>query len=242
MLKALVTGASKGIGMALVRELVHAGHEVWGIARSIDTLQSLKNELGDKFNYIAADLTSDKGLETIISALDDAGFYPKRVFLVAGVYSTDDETFSTPQHRQMMLDCNYTAPVKLYDLLVHRPHSPTCFVAISSMFALLPDPLNPSYAAAKRALADFFIQANGNGGIETKVIYLGPVNTTINRYAKRNKSLLAIEPAQVARFLRHLSRKTGVTHIYPLSSSVVYQILRYLPNSMYTALMNKARR
>ncbi len=228
--------------MALVRELVHAGHEVWGIARSVDTLQLLKNELGDKFNYIAADLTSDKGLETTISALDDAGFYPKRVFLVAGVYSTDDETFSKPQHRQMMLDCNYTAPVKLYDLLVHRPHSPACFVAISSIFALLPDPLNPSYAAAKRALADFFIQANGNGGIETKVIYLGPVNTAINRYARRNKSLLAIEPTQVARFLRHLPRKTGVTHIYPFSSSVVYQILRYLPNSMYTALMNKARR
>ncbi len=228
--------------MALVRELVHAGHEVWGIARSGNTLQSLKDELGDKFNYIAADLTSDKGLETIISALDGAAFFPKKVFLVAGVYSTDDETFNTPQHRQMMLDCNYTAPVKLYDLLVLRAHSPACFVAISSIFALLPDPLNPSYAAAKTELADFFIQVNGNGGIETKVVYLGPVNTAINRYAKRKKSLMAIEPTQVARFLSHLPKKTGVTHIYPFSSSVIYQILRYLPNSMYTALMNKARR
>jgi short-subunit dehydrogenase len=241
-LKALVTGASKGIGMALVRELVHAGHEVWGIARSGDILQSLKDELGDKFNFIAADLVSDKGLETIVSALDEAGFYPKKVYLVAGVYSSDDETFSTPQHRQLMMDCNYAAPVKLYDLLAHRHHPPTCFVAISSIFALLPDPLNPSYAAAKTELADFFIQVNGNNGIETKVVYLGPVNTAINRYAKRNKSLMAIEPTQVAQFLRHLPQKTGITHIYPFSTNVFYQILRYLPESMYTALMNKARR
>lgn len=205
-------------------------------------MQAMKDELGDSFNYIVADLVNEKDLEIIVSTLNGAGFYPKKVFLVAGVYSSDDETFSTPQHQQLMMECNYAAPVKLYDLLAHRQHPPTCVVAISSIFALLPDPLNPAYAAAKTELADFFIQVDGNNGIATKVVYLGPVNTAINRYAKRKKSLMAVEPDQVAQFLRHLPKKTGIAHIYPFSSSVIYQILRYLPESVYTALMNKARR
>ncbi len=241
-MRALVTGASKGIGRELARELVAAGHQVWGVARSGDILHELARELGSQFSYIAADLVSDAGIETIINDLNEAGFYPTKVFLVAGVYSSDDETFSTPEHQKLMMECNYAAPVKLYDALMHRAHVPKVVVAISSIFALLPDPLNPAYAEAKTKQAEFFIQVDSNAGVSTKVVYLGPVNTAINKYAKRNKSLMAIEPTQVAQFLRHLPKKTGVTHIYPFSASVIYQILRYLPESIYVALMNKARR
>ncbi len=241
-MKALVTGASKGIGQALVRELVAAGHQVWGVARTEGLLSELALELGSQFKYIAVDLIADTGVTAVLQALDAADFYPSEVFLVAGVYSSDDETFSTPNHQQLMMDCNFMAPVKLYDALMQRQHPPKHVVAVSSIFALLPDPLNPAYALAKTQLAQYFIQANGKGGIRTKVVYLGPVNTAINKHAKRRKSLMAIEPIQVAQFLHGLPKKSGVSHIYPFSAGITYQILRYLPESVYTALMNKARR
>lgn len=241
-MKALVTGASKGIGRALVRELVAAGHQVWGVARTEVALQELARELGSQFHYIATDLNTNKGIETIVETLDEAGFYPTKLYLVAGVYSSNDETFSTPEHKELMMECNYRAPVRLYDALMHRAHPPKCVVAVSSIFALLSDPLNPAYAEAKTELAQFFIQVDGTADTCTKVVYLGPVNTSINKFAKRSKSLMAIEPGEVAQFLRRLPKKSGITYIYPFSSSVIYQILRYLPESMYTALMNKARR
>lgn len=241
-MKALVTGASRGIGRALVRELVAAGHDVWGVARTRVALAELANELGSKFRYTVADLTSDEGIESVTAALNEAGYFPTKVYLVAGVYSTSDETFSTPQHCAIMIEGNYTSSVKLYNALINGARPPKCIVAISSIFALLSDPLNPAYATAKANLASFFIKANGAGGISTKVVYLGPVNTSINKYAKHAKSIMAVEPGEVAKFLRHLPKKSSVTFIYPLSSNIIYQILRYLPKSIYAAVMNKARR
>ena len=49
---ALVTGASSGIGEAISRELVGLGYIVFGIARSLDNLLKVQNELKEAFARI----------------------------------------------------------------------------------------------------------------------------------------------------------------------------------------------
>ena len=52
IMKILITGTSSGIGRELARQLAEAGHQVWGIARRKDLLESLRHELGgDEFHY-----------------------------------------------------------------------------------------------------------------------------------------------------------------------------------------------
>jgi len=46
---ALVTGASKGIGRALVNELISKGWYVAGVARSKEALGVLSEKFGDRF-------------------------------------------------------------------------------------------------------------------------------------------------------------------------------------------------
>ena len=41
---AVVTGASRGIGLALVRAFVKEGYEVWALARAADALEKLAAE------------------------------------------------------------------------------------------------------------------------------------------------------------------------------------------------------
>lgn len=241
-MKALVTGASKGIGCALVRELIATGHEVWGVARNQEALAALAEELGEKFHYTIADLATAQGVDSVTDALNSASFYPKHIYLIAGAYCTDDATFSTQEHQNAMLNVNFNGPVWLFEALMKRKKHPEHVIVLSSIFALLGDDLNPAYALAKEQLANYFIKANTQLGLNTKVVYLGPVNTAINRYAKRKKSLLAIEPGQVALYLRQLPKKKGTTHIYPFSTVLFYQIFRYLPKSIYNTVMNKARR
>src|SRR5580704_14159219 len=54
----LVTGASSGIGKALVIELLAQGYEVIGVSRSIDKLEKLKAELqNDRFFIYFCDVS-----------------------------------------------------------------------------------------------------------------------------------------------------------------------------------------
>ena len=53
--KAIVTGASRGFGLAVARELLHAGAHVVGVARSESALRDLREEHGDCFDFEVAD-------------------------------------------------------------------------------------------------------------------------------------------------------------------------------------------
>lgn len=55
---AIVTGASSGIGSAVSRLLVSEGSTVFGLARSIDKLHGLAEELGESFLPISCDVQS----------------------------------------------------------------------------------------------------------------------------------------------------------------------------------------
>ena len=67
--KALLTGASGGIGKAVARELIAAGARVCLTGRNEEELLKLQNELGDNADIILADLSDH---ESIISLVKDA--------------------------------------------------------------------------------------------------------------------------------------------------------------------------
>ena len=59
-LRAIVTGASSGIGRALVVELIRGGASVVAMARRVERLQELESEVAapERFAWIAGDVTS----------------------------------------------------------------------------------------------------------------------------------------------------------------------------------------
>lgn len=52
----IVTGASRGLGLAIAEILLRASHKVFLVARSETELQKIKSQHGDSVEYIAADL------------------------------------------------------------------------------------------------------------------------------------------------------------------------------------------
>lgn len=65
-LRAVVTGASTGIGAATVRHLIADGWSVLAVARREDRLKALAEETG--CDYVAADITSDEDVARIVEA------------------------------------------------------------------------------------------------------------------------------------------------------------------------------
>ena len=65
-LRAVITGASTGIGAATVRRLIADGWSVLAVARREERLQALAQETG--CDYVAADITSDEDVAAIVEA------------------------------------------------------------------------------------------------------------------------------------------------------------------------------
>lgn len=69
---AVVTGASRGIGEAIVRQLDQGGARVALVARSADRLEAIASELTNEPLVIVADLSTHESIEQISSAVLDA--------------------------------------------------------------------------------------------------------------------------------------------------------------------------
>jgi short-subunit dehydrogenase len=72
--RALVTGASSGIGHVFAKELAKENYIVTGVARGEDKLKSIFQELGAGHNYMVADLANPAELGKIEEELVDSKY------------------------------------------------------------------------------------------------------------------------------------------------------------------------
>jgi Tropinone reductase 1 len=73
---ALVTGASKGIGLACAREFLALGAEVIAVARTADTLKSAfedEGKAGAKIHLVAADVVAREGRKQMFAIVEKIG-------------------------------------------------------------------------------------------------------------------------------------------------------------------------
>jgi NAD(P)-dependent dehydrogenase (short-subunit alcohol dehydrogenase family) len=87
--RALVTGASSGLGEEFARQLAERGYDLVIVARRKDRLEKLAAELGGNVEVLEADLTQPGGVEAVTSRLargdidmlvNNAGFGTNGVF------------------------------------------------------------------------------------------------------------------------------------------------------------------
>lgn len=82
---AVLTGASSGLGRAIAEALVKNEVEVYGLARNIDALTKLKEELGTNFHTVRLDLTDEDGVRNWVADTFDLYFCPDILINNAGV-------------------------------------------------------------------------------------------------------------------------------------------------------------
>lgn len=108
--KALVTGASRGIGRAIVELFLAEGAEVWGLStREPEDLKTLQEKTGGTLHWITADLSKVTEVEAIIEkAQKEAGGFDILVNN-AGITKDGLAFRMSLEDFQKVLDINLTA-------------------------------------------------------------------------------------------------------------------------------------
>lgn len=189
---AVVTGASKGIGLAVTRALTAEGVTVVAGARSPGPdLPALTDELGNgssggtggRVVFVPVDLAGPEGPIALVEAaarlggvdilVNNAGAVTPRP---DGFRSVTDEAWAASFALTLMAAVRTTRAA----LPQMTRRGGGSIVTISSVNAYLPDPLVIDYSAAKAALTSFCKSLSkevGQAGIRVNTISPGPVET-----------------------------------------------------------------
>ncbi len=234
---ALITGASAGIGAEFARQLAAGGTTLILIARRLDRLTELAQEIQDKHGVkveaLQADLATSEGIERVErriaeeAALDllvnNAGFgggkgsFPER---------------SVSDHLKM-IDVHVTATVRLtYSALpgmTARGHGAVINLASTAAFSPFSGPM---YSGTKAFLVMFSENLQGemkDKGIDVQALCPGMTHTEFHEVAGINESIVPkpfwMTAEQVVRIsLRRLGR--GVVCIPGWKNKVVAFLMR----------------
>ena len=193
-----ITGASAGIGEALVRAWAARGASVTLVARRKERLDTIAAEVGGKTFVQAADLAlPDHATNWIAPA--EAALGPIDVLVNnAGVQTIEETALSSVEKGEEMLRLNVFTPMRLTRavlpaMLARRSGT---IVDIASMAALAPMPGMFYYNAAKGGLGNASEGLHGEllgTGVHVLTVYPGPVDTDMARrgFERYEKSLSA---------------------------------------------------
>jgi NAD(P)-dependent dehydrogenase (short-subunit alcohol dehydrogenase family) len=181
---AVVTGASKGIGLAITRALAAEGAQVVAGARgSSPELQELSE--GGQVHGVEVDLSQPKGPADLIAAAREHGSIDVLVNNVGAVRPRLEGFLAISDEDWLgSLTLTFLAAVRttraaLPDMLAAGRGT---IVNVSSVNAFLPDPAVIDYCAAKAALSNFtkaLSEEVGGKGIRVNSVSPGPVSTAL---------------------------------------------------------------
>jgi uncharacterized protein len=151
--RALITGATGGLGTEIARKLHERGATVVLSGRQTDVLQRLRTELGDRVEVLAADL-SDRAAA---AALPERAGRVDILVANAGLSASGSLTSFEPDQIDRALDVNLRAPIQLARALVPamKERGFGHLVFVSSLSGKVASPGTSLYSATKFGMRGF---------------------------------------------------------------------------------------
>ena len=196
--RALVTGASGGIGGAIARALHAQGAEVVLTGRRRDALDALAAELGSRARVEVADLGDPTAADALVAAADPVDVLVNN----AGITRDTLALRMKDADWQAVLDTNLTAVFRLSRAalkgMLRRRFGR--IVSVTSIVGATGNPGQANYAAAKAGLVGMskaLAQEVAARGITVNCVAPGFVDTAMTRQLddKQREALLARIPA-----------------------------------------------
>ena len=218
---AVVTGASRGIGLAVADELRAAGAHVVRLARS------LQDASGDRLTDLQCDVTIPGDVERVVGRLVADLGVPDIVVNNAGIFFIKALAETTPADFTAALATNLTGPFllarALVPLMVERGSGH--LVTIGSISDYIDFPGSAAYAASKfglRGMHEVIRAETAKSGVRTTLISPGPVDTDIwdavkpdekPGFTKRKDMMRAEDVAEAVLFVVTRPERVAITEL-----------------------------
>lgn len=186
-MKALITGASSGIGREIAHVLSEKGYDIIAVARRIERLEALKQELKTNVEIICADVTDVNQCKNLALRAPEVD-----VFINNAGFGVFGSFCSTNLELELkMIDTNIRGMHILLKLFAEefKKRNSGYILNVASLAAFFPGPLFSAYYASKayvlrlsQSLAEELRQAKSN--VKISVLCPGPVHTEFGEVAK----------------------------------------------------------
>jgi NAD(P)-dependent dehydrogenase (short-subunit alcohol dehydrogenase family) len=216
---AIVTGASRGIGLALAQALGEEGYAVTLSARNSETLEQVAEQMrtqGFDVLPVAANLADEEGIQDVVRRHRER--YGRLDVLVnsaglgVGAKPTDHQT----KYVDLQLDVNLRAIILFYrecaELLqaAGAEHGKALVINMASLAGKSPQPWLSVYSATKAAVSAYTVAMNkayAKHGVKSVAMAPGFVDTDMADYVKdKIPAEEMLRPSDIAEGLRFLLR------------------------------------
>lgn len=248
-MKALITGASSGIGADMARVLSMQGYELILVARRKEKLELLKQELSTKVEIISMDLGStyncsklynkvkDEDIEIVIN---NAGF---------GLFGNFDETNLDKELDMIDLNIKTVHMLTKLFLVDFKKKNKGYILNIASSAAFQPGPLMATYYATKAYVlhlteAIYEELRNTSSNVYIGALCPGPVETEFNDVAKVKFSIKALDSYTVAEYAIKKMFEKKLIIIPGINIKIARIISKILPTKLlmrFTYKIQKAK-
>ena len=148
---AIITGASSGIGREFAKQLKEdwGVREFWFVARRLERMEELREELGVEAKIIPADLTCDEGVEAVKEALTIEKPSVKYLVNAAGFGNFGSFDQLPESDIVKMIDLNVKALVRITHMCIPYMEKGGRIVELGSGSCFTPLPYFNVYASSK---------------------------------------------------------------------------------------------
>ena len=206
-MKALITGASSGIGRDMARVLANKGYDLVLVARNKEELEKLSKELEENHNIKAEIISMDLSYEENCLELHKKVQNVDILINNAGFGDCGNFTKTSLNKELSMIKTNivaYHILTKLY-LIDMKKKQEGKILNVASIAGFMPGPLMSTYYATKayvvrlsESIREELKKEKSN--IKISILCPGPVNTQFNKVANVKFNMREANSMQVAKY------------------------------------------
>lgn len=204
-MKALITGATSGIGRDMALVLSRMGYDLILASRNTEKMEQVKRKLPTKVSIITVDLSVEADCYRLYDTVKDQEI---DILINNAGYGGYGHFWESPLAQDLnMLDLNVRAVHILTKLFLadFRQRDQGYILNVASSAGFLPGPMMSTYYASKNYVlrlteAIFEELRRDESNVHVSALCPGPVDTDFNRRANVNFSIGGMKSMDVARY------------------------------------------